>query len=344
MRRFERERGFTLVELLVVITIIGILIALLLPAVQAAREAARKLQCQNNLKQASLAMLQHEEAHKFLPSGGWGWLWVGIPDRGPGKEQPGGWVYAILPFIEQPDLYQLGSDGDPNSLKPAKLAASAQRVQTPLAGMNCPSRRSSINYPMNYFSGGICPLYDAGSGGVTIGARADYAACAGDQSSNQWETGPSDIATANQLTATNGWPLDIAQQSTGICYLRSEVTLAMISDGTSNTYMLGEKHINPDHYLDGMDSGDNETMYCGYNSDTFRTTWYDGTHPATAYTPLQDTPGVDSPCSFGSAHANGLNMSFCDGSVQAIGYSIDPETHRRLGNRQDGMSVDPKKL
>ena len=90
--------GFTLVELLVVIAIIGALVALLLPAVQAAREAARSAQCKNNLKQVGLACQVHLSSQKTFPSAGWGWGWVGDADRGFSYNQPGGWVYNILPF------------------------------------------------------------------------------------------------------------------------------------------------------------------------------------------------------------------------------------------------------
>ena len=101
-------RGFTLVELLVVIAIIGILIALLLPAIQAAREAARRSQCKNNLKQMGLAAQNHLSTQKCFPSGGWGFLWVGDPDRGYGSNQPGGWQYSILPFIDQRQIREIG--------------------------------------------------------------------------------------------------------------------------------------------------------------------------------------------------------------------------------------------
>jgi len=82
------------------VAIIAILIAMLLPAVQAAREAARDMQCKKNLKQHGLAAINHLETHRFLPTGGWGWLWIGDPDGGFGRKQGGGWLYSILPYRE----------------------------------------------------------------------------------------------------------------------------------------------------------------------------------------------------------------------------------------------------
>jgi prepilin-type processing-associated H-X9-DG protein len=283
-------------------------------------------------------MLQHEEVYKFFPSSGWGYWWVGVPDRGSGKDQPGGWIYNILPYIEQQALHDLGSDGNPDSTAASKLAASTLRIQEPLAGMNCPTRRSPSTYPISstWYSGSK-RFYGTDSA-VSIVARADYAVCVGDPTDDQWGAGPASLADAK----TTSWA-DVAATATGISYLRSEVTMAMIADGTSNTYMLGEKYMSPDNYSNGVSESDNETMYVGYDNDICRSTC-NNLAANKVCVPLQDTAGYENSEIFGSAHANSLNMSFCDGSVQAIGYSIDPETHRRLGNRQDGMSVDPKTL
>ena len=134
------RRGFTLVELLVVIAIIGILVALLMPAVQAARESARRTTCANNLTQLGLGAARHEQSLGYFPSGGWGYTWAGMPDQGYGPNQPGGWVYNILPFIEQENLRLLGAGMYPSNLSGLQTAI-ATRVQTPLAAMMCPTRR-----------------------------------------------------------------------------------------------------------------------------------------------------------------------------------------------------------
>ena len=96
------------------IAIIGILVGLLLPAVQAARESARRIQCANyKLRQLAISFHNHEGAHKHLPSGGWGWPWLGYPEYGYGEDQPGGWMYNILPFMEEGILHDRGWNGRP---------------------------------------------------------------------------------------------------------------------------------------------------------------------------------------------------------------------------------------
>ncbi|HMP07910.1 MAG TPA: DUF1559 domain-containing protein [Lacipirellulaceae bacterium] len=139
------QAGFTLVELLVVIAIIGVLVALLLRAIQAAREAARRAQCKNNLKQIGLACNNFESAQKHLPSGGWGFKWMGDPDLGFGNMQPGGWIFSILPYIEQGNVTMIGK-GLPLAQKRLELGRQMGAV---IPIMNCPSRP----YPGGHFAG-----------------------------------------------------------------------------------------------------------------------------------------------------------------------------------------------
>ena len=318
----KKRRGFTLVELLVVIAIIGILIAMLLPAVQAAREAARRLQCQNNLKQLGVAMLGHEDAYKFIPSGGWGYEWTGDPDGGTGTTQPGGWSYSILPYIEQQMIFDLGRDNRaPSVITPQQRRGNVQRDQSPITTFACPSRRAAQVYPrprnLDYTNGGD----------LTEAASLDYAANAGDTISygSSWTQG------------SEAW------DNNGISFAGGKVTYADISDGTSNTYLIGEKYINPVNYFTGLDSGDDNGMYEGHGIDTYR--WASNNEgTGDVYPPMQDQSGLVLKWSFGSAHPGGCNFVFCDGSTRTIVYTIDPETHRLLGNRHDGCAIDSKEF
>lgn len=331
--------GFTLVELLVVITIIGILIALLLPAVQAAREAARRLQCQNHLKQMALAALNHEQEQGFLPTGGWCTQWVGDPLRGFDRDQPGGWYYNILPYMEQQALWSLPDDGDPLNITTAQKDNATVMLQTSLATFVCPSRRQAVLYPYTQSSGWA----PHNSNQPSTAARCDYAVNAGDGDPNRTgscflgEVGygpPSDYPTGDSMS----WPC-FANYYSGVSYNRSEVSMADIKDGTAHTYMMGEKYLCVDYYETGQSGGDNQYNFQGFDRDLYR--W--ASNDSYGYgKPLQDSPGYDSYFNFGSAHAGIFHMAFCDGSVQAIPYSIDIQVHANLGNKADGLVIDGK--
>ncbi|MBN1909728.1 MAG: DUF1559 domain-containing protein [Pirellulales bacterium] len=333
------RRGFTLVELLVVIAIIGILIALLLPAVQAAREAARRIQCGNHLKQAGVAAQNHLSAHKQFPTNGWGWYWIGDPNRGINRRQPGGWIFNILPYMELGNVHQL-QKGLYSGSSVQKGAAKAM-LQTPIPAMNCPSRRAAVLYPTGMHpSRGTMQSNPKVSATVHEVARSDYAASGGtvalDCSANNSGFnfyGPDTVAETETPAGEEGWK-KIAELANGVFYPGSELSASDIRDGLSNTYMFGEKHINPDDYETGLNQGDNEYMYTGDNGDITR--W-----SGTGYKPRQDTPGDGTWTVFGSSHPDGFCMVFCDGSVQYINFEIDLYTHGYLADRNDGQTVDP---
>jgi type II secretory pathway pseudopilin PulG len=340
-----------LVELLVVITIIGILISLLMPAVQSAREAARRTQCSNNLKQLGLAANNELASQGHFPTGGWGWRWIGDPDCGSSWKQPGGWVYNLLPFLDQGNLHDLQS-GLTGS---ARSNAAAQMLSTPLVMFNCPSRRPLGTYPtwqngsgpnLGGSPGDVYQIYATGSASATPNvAKTDYGANGGDNytspgtNGDPWGTsndegGP--LVYSKGLASTQYWAA-VGAATNGVVGPGNTVSAAAITDGMSNTYLFGEKYLDPDEYTDGQDGGDNENAYMGDNADIIR--WGGPSFPA----PLQDTPGNAECYGWGSAHAAGFNMVMCDGSVHQLSFYIDLETHRRLSNRADGLPIDGSK-
>jgi len=167
------RRGFTLMELLVVIAVIGILISLLLPAIQASREAARRLECANHVQQLAAAMQGYVDTQKHFPSGGYGTAYSPHPDRGLDVSQPGGFFYVLLPFMENRQLFDLGKGvGVMNDSSPVLFDANKQRNSTPNALFYCHSRRSASNYPV-VRTPLLCSPMDEG-------CRTDYAGNAGE--------------------------------------------------------------------------------------------------------------------------------------------------------------------
>jgi len=318
MSRYGR-RGFTLVELLVVITIIGILISLLMPAVQSVREAGRRATCKNNLYQIGRAASQHYAKQQFYPTGGWGWRWAGDPDRGFTKNQPSGWCYNILPYLELENLHDMGKGCvDSEKRRLGRIA-----TETTIAVYGCPTRRPPIAYPYIHTS----PFFNIDR--PTVIGRADYAMNAGSVQPGCPESGPSTIAEGDAKTDWGTVP----KVSNGVSYVRSEISI--IDDGDSNTYLVGERFIDPDGYAVGNLQDDDQGWNMGYDWDTLR--WTDRA-------PLRDRAGLDGHLVFGSAHPAGWNVVFCDGSVRTMNYGIDLVTHSCLGSRNDHTPIDQSQL
>jgi prepilin-type N-terminal cleavage/methylation domain-containing protein/prepilin-type processing-associated H-X9-DG protein len=307
--------GFTILELLVTFTIIGILLALLLPAVQSSRESVRRVHCANNLKQIGIAMLSHESNKGHFPTGGWGFRWVGDPRRGSGKDQPGGWVYCILPYIEQSSVHEIGSASVSDSRLRSELATLTQK-SLPL--FHCPSRRSSALYPTQWQA--------FNTDFVDLVAKTDYAANAG---TVFLDVGPGPVSLEAGDSDTYPWP---DYPATGICFLRSQVKVAEITDGTSNTILAGEKNLPRLNYASGLDRGDDQCMYSGDDYDTLR--WANAAWP-----PVNDQATGYSEARFGSAHPSGCNLLLCDGSVRLASYTIDQVVYESLGDRNGATVV-----
>src|SRR5215213_5867750 len=206
MRKPTVRRGFTLIELLVVIAIIAVLIALLLPAVQAAREAGRRTQCMNNLKQIGLAIISHHDAKGHYPSG-----------RERDDQFGASWAFEILPYMEQGQVYQAFQ-----KTKRVDDDLNAQAMRTPVAAFYCPSRRAPI--ADRDFDNDDKPTAKPG-----VAAAGDYAANSGLST----RTGMDGSNATGEYNASEAGPI----------FSKSRINARHVTDGLSTTFVVGEKYM-----------------------------------------------------------------------------------------------------
>jgi len=310
----RNNSGFTLVELLVVIAIIGILIGMLLPAVQAVREAARRTQCLNNQKQIALACLNFESANMHFPTAGaqtqsW-WATGEIFGQQWGYENLG-WAYQILPFIEQNALHDKRAVDGYEGGNPLL-------VESTVSAFNCPSRpdRQSIK-----------------SNGVVY-ALGDYAGVVGNWNQPGWvditfnhdrPSLPGEAANFWTGIIAKGGHTDMSAGPTPQKFPR--VTFGNISDGSSNTIMFMEKAVAADFYSfeDLGDFWENEVGIFADNQG--RPSW------------MFNSNGRVQSFGFGSAHPGTVTACFGDGSVASVSSNISLQVGNYLGKRADASPV-----
>jgi prepilin-type N-terminal cleavage/methylation domain-containing protein/prepilin-type processing-associated H-X9-DG protein len=359
MNRNPQSRiAFTLVELLVVIAIIGILVALLLPAIQAAREAARRTQCINNLKQVGLASLNHESTQKVFPTGG-AKIWpqmemyrysTNAPPYGPEK-QGLGWAYQLLPYLEQ------------NAVHDVRVTDQIQQIHITI--YNCPSRRGATQYQENpnafltdYASAQPGTIYNDwdlmvdefwGKLGKCGGVNGSAGKDAKSDCVNLTMPGmlfPGVIVRTNWIVdpkakrpEDQGPPYPL--QAPG---LEKPISVGQVSDGLSNTIVIAEKRLKTGRYEVG-DWHDDRGWSDGWDPDTVRVTTFP-IRPDAESDPTLPSDKEDRLYGFffGSAHSGGINALFADGSVHTVNYDIEQVLFNRLGHREDGETVDLTQL
>ena len=299
-----RRRGFTLIELLVVIAIIALLIALLLPAVQQVREAARRTSCKNNLKQFGLALHNYHDQCKLFPPG-----YISV-DAATGKMTPinggsgAGWGLLILPQIDQAALYNKF-----NLNRPIADPVNAPWIITPVSAFLCPTDTApSSKWTLKAEANPNQVLAEL--------ATANYVAAFGSVSLDDCENPPgtAPVSAAGQCIGN------------GSVYHNSRLSLRDFTDGASNTLFIGERKTNAN--LDwwstwaGMVAGGSEAGQRVLGCLDHRPN-----HPATHFD------------DFGSLHAGGAQFLMADGSVRFVSESIDTALYQALGTIRGGEIV-----
>lgn len=322
-----RPRGFSLVELLVSIAIVVLLIGLLVPAVQTARESARRLHCSNQLKQIGLGFQRHEQSYGFFPNGGTGYVET-IAYMSPGQPAIGiddesGWGFQILPFIEQEGVFRSTAATD--------AAAIAIIRNTVIPTYFCATRRQPRRFGKDQsgpslldFVGNNGPLGDGRKAPVPVNDRHNRAALkAGQQRfNNSCSCNTPGTGSCLNLTAANTATYSVTPRP------------GHFTDGLSNTFAVGEKQLPTqfgygDRYYTCDDSG-----FVGANCDTIL-----GSDKLPRPDFNTGTVGDTQASRYGSAHPSGLGIMLMDGGVRFIGYDIEATIFTSLGTRNGGEAT-----
>ena len=307
------RRAFTLIELLVVIAIIGILIAIVLPAVQSARESSRRTQCLNNLKQIGIAMQNYHDSYRRFPPAyvtvPGGNSIVGAPDPTTGDTGPGyGFLMLALPQMEQLALYS-SFNTNLNCWDPANAVASA----TPVAPYICPSA-----------TGGDGPYGIINSSGTVLAkfSRSTY------------------VGVAGRIAVWDNPAADLSTFADGVLYRNSRTKIADIRDGTSSTMMVGEQ--TPYHSFStwvGIMPGTISPPAPAFATvlpdlAAAQVNVHTGPSP-NEVPPIIKPPNqpLANPDEMWANHPSGCNVMFCDGSTRFIFETVDPVIWSRLATR-----------
>jgi prepilin-type N-terminal cleavage/methylation domain-containing protein len=308
-------RAFTLVELLVVIAIIGALVALLLPAVQSTREAARLTQCRNNLKQLALTFHNFEAARRYFPGDGGETppknvlLGAKRSARLRRLAPTGNWLVQSLSYMEDSVLAPILTAASQRKGNTEELARAA--VTTPIPTLYCPTRRAAIAYPLRTAYKGVFG---------PVGARTDYALSGGS-------------ADPNGGVGSMPDPKTINLKVDGVWSVGRRITPKHITDGLVHTYLIGEKAMDALQYATGDDFGDLVPIAGLADSSGGANSYV----RFAARAPARDVPNNCLSChDFGSAHAACWNMSMADGSVHALSYDMDVRLHHALASIEGG--------
>jgi prepilin-type N-terminal cleavage/methylation domain-containing protein len=316
LRRTSPRRGFTLVELLVVIAIIGILVGLLLPAVQAAREAARRMQCSNNLKQIGLALQNYHSTFSALPAGS-----NGLPNAAGTNFNGHGWTWHanILPQLEQANLYQavqgpdgMGNEnGDQNKGKPLVVR------QTTLPVFWCPSQPDVRGGSQK---NGYQPSNYNGNMGTRIGNGNDNCICTG-------------IANLNDMM-TKPWG---CMNGNGVFFVRRSIKFSDVIDGLSNTIFVSEVPDTGGDAKGGFSAGCDRRVIFSNGADG---------NPPTEMTEYLIAAEGNDPINggaeeaAGSWHTGGAFFAMGDGSIQFLSENMDMKTYQAICTRANGEVAD----